>query len=73
MFLDKENCIWEQICRDETKIEHFGHNDVWKIWCKKGEASLPKNTVPTLKHKEGLMMFSGCFSSRGTREMQLAE
>lgn len=69
-FLDKENCFWEQVLwSDETKIELFGHNDVQKIWRKKGEAFLPKNTVATLKHGGGSMMFWGCFSSRGTGQL----
>ena len=29
----------------------FGHYDVQKIWYKKGEVFLPKNAVPTLKHR----------------------
>ncbi|KAK3556765.1 hypothetical protein QTP70_016689 [Hemibagrus guttatus] len=51
--------------RDETKIELFGHNDVDFIWCKKGEAFNPKNTIPTVKHGGGNLMFWGCFSAGG--------
>ena len=70
-FLDKENCFWEQVLwSDETKIELFRHNDVQKIWRMKGEAFLPKNTVPTLKHGGSSMMFWGCFSSKGTEQLQ---
>ena len=29
----------------------------------------PKNTVQTLKYGGGSMMFSGCFSSRGTGQL----
>ena len=45
------------------------HNDVQKIWRKKVVRFLPKNTVPTLKHGGGLMMFWGCFRSRGTGQL----
>ncbi|KAK3536481.1 hypothetical protein QTP86_013806 [Hemibagrus guttatus] len=54
--------------RDETKIELFGHSDVAFIWHKKGEGSLafnPKNTIPTVKHGGGNLMFWGCFSAGG--------
>ena len=49
----------------KEKSSFFGHNDVKETWCKKSEAFLPKNIVPTLKHGSS-MMFWGCFSSRGT-------
>lgn len=65
-FLDKENNFWDRVLwSDETKVELFGHNNVKKIWRKDGEAFLPKNTVPTVKHGGGSMMFWGCFSSAG--------
>ena len=47
----------------------FEHNDVHKIWHKKGEAFLPKNTVLTFEPGGGLMIFLGCFSSRGTGQL----
>lgn len=66
-FLDKENSFWESILfSDETKIELFSSNKVHKIWRKKGEAFSPKNTVPTVKHGGGSLMFWGCFSNSGT-------
>ena len=41
------NCFREQILwGDEIKIEFFGHNNVQKIWCKKGKAFLLKNIMP---------------------------
>ena len=70
-FLNKENCFWQQVLwSDEKKIELFGHNDVEKIWYKKDEAFLLKNTVPALKYTSSSMMFWGCFSSRGTGQLQ---
>lgn len=72
--LDKEKGFWERVLwSDETKIELFGHNDVKKIWRKKGEAFQPKNTVPTVKHGGGSLMFWGCFSSSGTGNLVAIE
>ena len=54
--------IWS----DETKIELFGHgHDRCYVWRKKGEACKPKNTIPTVKHGGGRIMW-GCFAARGT-------
>ncbi|KAI4872969.1 hypothetical protein NFI96_023649 [Prochilodus magdalenae] len=64
--LDKEEDFWCSVLwSDETKIELFGHNDVCTIWRKKGEAFNPKNTIPTVKHGGGNLMFWGCFSANG--------
>ncbi|KAK3557409.1 hypothetical protein QTP70_026653 [Hemibagrus guttatus] len=61
--LDKEEDFWSSVLwSDETKIELSGHNDVAFIWCKKGEAFNPKNTIPTVKHGGG-NLFWGCFSA----------
>lgn len=50
---------------DETKIELFGHMDASYVWRKKGEAYNPKNTIPTVKHGGGSLMFWGSFSASG--------
>ncbi|KAK3522985.1 hypothetical protein QTP86_010494 [Hemibagrus guttatus] len=64
--LDKEEDFWSSVLwSDETKIVLFGHNDVAFIWRKKGEAFNPKNTIPTVKHGGGNLMFWGCFSAGG--------
>ncbi|KAK3525993.1 hypothetical protein QTP70_011807 [Hemibagrus guttatus] len=56
--LDKEEDFWSSVLwSDETKIELFGHNDVAFIWHKKGEAFNSKNTIPTVKHGGGNLMF----------------
>ena len=65
--LDKGNCFWKQVLwSDETKIELFGHNSVSHVYRKSGEAFLPKNTLPTVKHGGGSLMFWGCFAASGT-------
>ena len=58
----RRNVLWW----DETKIELFGHNDHCYVWRKKGEACMPKNTIPTLKHGGGSIMLWGCFAIGGT-------
>ncbi|KAK3550549.1 hypothetical protein QTP70_000006 [Hemibagrus guttatus] len=64
--LDKEEDFWSSVLwSDETKIELFGHNDVAFIWHKKGEAFNPKNTIPTVKHGGGNLIFWECFSAGG--------
>ena len=52
----------------KEKIELLGHNNGQKIWCKKVEAFLPKNPMPTLKDGGGSMLW-GCFSSKGTGQL----
>ena len=42
----------------------FGHNDHCYVWRKKGEACNPKNNIPTVKHKGGILW--GCFAAGGT-------
>ena len=60
MFLDKENCFWEQVLwSDETEIELFQHNDVQRIWREKGETFLLNNSVSTSECGGSLMMFIG--------------
>ena len=64
-FLAKENFLREQVLWIETKIELFQHNNVQKIWHKKGKGFLPKNRVPTLKHRGSSMMFWRFFLLKG--------
>uniref|UniRef100_A0A674DUC8 Uncharacterized protein n=1 Tax=Salmo trutta TaxID=8032 RepID=A0A674DUC8_SALTR len=64
---DKDRIFWSNdIWSDEAKIELFGHNDHRYVWREKGEASKPKNTIPTVKHGGGSIMLWGCFAAGGT-------
>ena len=55
---DKDRTFWRNVLwSDETKIELFGHNDHRYVWRKKGEACKPKNTIPTVKHGGGSIMW----------------
>ena len=65
-YIDKDAAFWKQVLwSDETKIELFGHNSVSSVYRKPGEAFLPKNTIPTVKHGGGSLMFWGCFAATG--------
>ncbi|KAI4885645.1 hypothetical protein NFI96_007302 [Prochilodus magdalenae] len=62
---DWEKALWS----DETKIELFGLNSTRRVWRKKNTEYDPKNTIPTVKHGGGSIMFWGCFSSKGTGQL----
>ncbi|KAK3567122.1 hypothetical protein QTP86_010083 [Hemibagrus guttatus] len=57
---DWENVIWT----DETKIDLFGKNSTCRVWRRKNAELHPKNTIPTVKHGGGNMLW-GCFSAKG--------
>ncbi len=46
---------------DETKIELFGINSTRRVWRRRNIAYDPKNTIPTVKHGGGNIMFLGMF------------
>lgn len=65
--MEKESVFWSRVLwTDETKIELFGHNNVSHVYREKRKALLPQNTVPTVKHGGGCLMFWGCFAASGT-------
>ncbi|KAI4880001.1 hypothetical protein NFI96_029183 [Prochilodus magdalenae] len=65
--LDDSESDWEKVLwSDETKIELFGINSTRRVWRKRNADYDPKNTVPTVKHGGGNIMFWGCFSAKGT-------
>ncbi len=45
--------------------------DIWTryFWRKAGEAFNLKNTLPTVKHSCGSIMFCGCFAASGSGEL----
>ena len=66
MHVDKPQSFWENVLwTDETKLELFGksHQPVYR---RKNEAFKEKNTMPTVKHGGGSVMFWGCFAASGT-------
>ena len=63
---DKDRTFWRNVLwSDETKIELFGHNDHRYVLRKKGQASKPKNTIPTVKHRGGSIKLWGWFAAGG--------
>ena len=60
-----EKVLWS----DETTIELFGLHSKHYIWCKPNTAHHPVNTIPTVKHGAGSIMFWGWFSSAGTGKL----
>ncbi len=58
---------------DETKLELFGPMDQWYVWRRKNGAYAGKNTLPTVKHGGGSVVFWGCFASSGTGNLQPVE
>ena len=64
--------FWEKVIRsDETKVELFGRNTATSVWRKNGTAFKKHNTIPTVKFRDGSIMIWGCFSSKGTGELQV--
>ncbi len=63
----EENCV-KVLWSDETKIQLFGINSTRHVWRKRNVAYNPKNTIPTLKHGGGNMLW-GCFSAKGPGQL----
>uniref|UniRef100_A0A3P9LSK4 Transposase Tc1-like domain-containing protein n=1 Tax=Oryzias latipes TaxID=8090 RepID=A0A3P9LSK4_ORYLA len=62
MHVDKPQSFWENVLwTDETKLELFGKKHQLYVGRLKNEASNQKNTVPTVKHGGGSVLFWGCF------------
>lgn len=52
------------LCADGTKTVLFGHRDVTLLW-RRGDVFNPKNSIPTVKHGDGNLMFWGVFQALG--------
>ncbi len=66
---DSEENWVKVLWSDETKIELFGINSTHRVWRTRNAAYDPKNTIPTVKHGGGNIMFWGCFSAKGTGQL----
>ena len=62
-----EKGIWS----NETKVELFGRNTATSVWRKNGIAFKKHNTISTVEFGGGSIMIWGCFSSKGTDELQV--
>lgn len=61
-----ESTYWNSVLwSDETKIELFSHSSSQYVWRKKKDAFKAKNTIPTVKHGGGSLMFWGFFLTKG--------
>lgn len=67
LHVDKPQSFWENVLwTDETKMELFAKAHQLYVHRRKNEAYQEKNTVPTVKHGGGSVMFWGCFAASGT-------
>ncbi len=65
---DSENWV-KVLWSDETTIELFGIKSTLCVWRRRNAAYDPKNTIPTVKHGGGNIMFWVCFSAKGTGQL----
>ncbi len=56
---DSEENWVKTLSSDETKIELFGINSTHHVWRRRDAAYDPKNTIYTIKHGGGNIMFRG--------------
>ncbi|KAL0188071.1 hypothetical protein M9458_015170 [Cirrhinus mrigala] len=61
---DSEENWMKVLWSDEIKIKLFGINSTRRVW-RRNAACDPKNTIPTVKHGGGNMLWR-CFSAKGT-------
>ena len=71
-YAKKNMQFWEKgIWSNETKEELFGRNTATSFWRKNSIAFKKHNTIPTVKFGSGSIMIRGCFSAKGTGELQV--
>ena len=71
--LNKPKSFWENVLwTDETKLELFGKSHRLCVYRKRNEAFKQKNTLPTVKHGGGSLMFWGCFAASGALNVCVA-
>ena len=64
--------FWEKVIWSaETKVELFRGNTATNFWHKNGTAFKKHNIIPTIKFGDGSILIWGCFSSKGTGEIQV--
>ena len=64
--------FWEKVIwSDETKVELFGRNTATSVWRKNGTVSKKYNSIHTVMFGVDSIMIWGCFSSKGTGELQV--
>ena len=70
---EKKNMqFWEKgIWSNGTKVELFRRNTATSVWRKNGTDFKKHNVIPTVKFGGGFIMIWGCFSSKGTGELQV--
>ena len=72
--LDDPEEAWEKVMwSDETKIELFGINSTRRVWRKRNAEYNPKNTIPTVKHGGGNLMFWMYISANRTGRLHRIE
>ena len=65
--IDKPQSFWENVLwTNETKLELFGKSHQFYIHRCNNEAYKEKNTILTVTHEGGSVMFWGCFAACGT-------
>ncbi len=66
---DLEENLAKVLWSDETKIQLFGINSTRCVWRRRNDAYEPKNTIPTVKLRGGNIILWGCFSAKGTGQL----
>uniref|UniRef100_H2L4L0 Tc1-like transposase DDE domain-containing protein n=1 Tax=Oryzias latipes TaxID=8090 RepID=H2L4L0_ORYLA len=74
MHVDKPQSFWENVLwTDEKKLELFGKAHQLYVRRLKHEAHNKKNTVPTVKHGGGSVLFWGCFVASATGCLEVVQ